>query len=36
MGAWVSIRTQPHVLMRLLAAVVIVAALRMAASAVFG
>lgn len=36
LGAWVSIRTRPQVLMRLLAAIVIVAALRMAASAVFG
>ena len=35
-GAWVSIRTQPALLMRILAAVVIIAALRMAASAVFG
>lgn len=35
-GAWVSIRTQPHVLMKILAAVVIVAALRMAWSALFG
>ncbi len=35
-GAWVSIRTKPQVLMKILAAVVIVAALRMAASAVFG
>jgi len=35
-GAWVSIRTHPQVLMKLLAAVVIVAAVRMAASAVFG
>ncbi|HEV8656590.1 MAG TPA: sulfite exporter TauE/SafE family protein [Candidatus Limnocylindria bacterium] len=35
-GAWVSIRTQPQLLMKILAAVVIVAALRMAASAVFG
>lgn len=36
LGAWVSIRTQPKLLMKILAAVVIVAALRMAASAVFG
>jgi len=35
-GAWVSIRTQPQLLLRILAAVVIIAALRMAASAVFG
>lgn len=35
-GAWVSIRTRPPVLMRILAAVVLLAALRMAASAVFG
>jgi uncharacterized membrane protein YfcA len=35
-GAWVSIRTQPQVLMKILAAVVIVAALRMAATAIFG
>ena len=35
-GAWVSIRTQPQVLIRILAVVVIVAALRMAATAVFG
>ena len=35
-GAWVSIRTQPALLMRILAAVVVIAALRMAASAVFG
>jgi uncharacterized membrane protein YfcA len=34
-GAWVSIRTQPQLLMKILAAVVIVAALRMASSAVF-
>src|SRR4029077_11207494 len=33
-GAWVSIRTQPRLLMKILAAVVIVAALRMAASAI--
>jgi len=36
LGAWLSIRTQPQVLMRILAAVVVIAALRMAASAVFG
>jgi len=35
-GAWVSIRTHPQLLMRILAAVVIIAALRMAASAMFG
>ncbi len=35
-GAWVSIRTKPQVLMKILAAVVIVAALRMAATAIFG
>ena len=35
-GAWVSIRTQPQVLMKILAAVVIVAALRMAATAIIG
>lgn len=35
-GAWVSIRTQPQVLMKILAAVVIVAALRMAVTAIFG
>jgi len=35
-GAWVSIRTHPALLMRILAAVVIIAALRMAASAAFG
>jgi len=35
-GAWVSVRTHPQLLMRILAAVVIIAALRMAASAVFG
>jgi uncharacterized membrane protein YfcA len=35
-GAWVSVRTHPQVLMKILAAVVIVAALRMAVSAVFG
>ena len=35
-GAWVSVRTHPQVLLKVLAAVVIVAALRMAASAVFG
>jgi uncharacterized membrane protein YfcA len=35
-GAWLSVRTRPQVLLRLLAAVVIVAAIRMAASAVFG
>ena len=35
-GAWLSIRTQPQVLLRILAAVVIVAALRMAATALFG
>ena len=34
-GAWVSIRTKPQVLMKILAGVVIVAAIRMAASAVF-
>ena len=36
MGAWFSIRTNPNVLIKILAAVVIVAALRMAASALFG
>ena len=36
LGAWVSVRTRPQVLMKVLAAVVIVAALRMAASAIFG
>ena len=36
LGAWVSVRTRPQVLIRVLAAVVIVAALRMAASAIFG
>jgi uncharacterized membrane protein YfcA len=35
-GAWLSVRTQPQLLLRILAAVVIVAAVRMAASAVFG
>jgi uncharacterized membrane protein YfcA len=35
-GAWVSIRTQPALLMKILAVVVIVAALRMAASAILG
>jgi uncharacterized membrane protein YfcA len=35
-GAWLSVRTRPQLLLRLLAAVVIVAAIRMAASAVFG
>jgi uncharacterized membrane protein YfcA len=35
-GAWVSIRTQPQLLLRILAVVVIIAALRMAATAVFG
>jgi len=35
-GAWVSVRTHPQVLMKLLAGVVIVAALRMAVSALFG
>jgi len=35
-GAWVSIRTQPAVLMKILAVVVIVAALRMAATAILG
>jgi uncharacterized membrane protein YfcA len=35
-GAWVSVRTEAQVLIRILAAVVIIAALRMAASAVFG
>ena len=35
-GAWVSIRTQPQLLMKILAAVVIIAAVRMAASALFG
>jgi uncharacterized membrane protein YfcA len=35
-GAWVSIRTHPQLLLKILAAVVIVAALRMAATAVFG
>jgi len=35
-GAWLSMRTQPQVLLRILAAVVIVAALRMAATALFG
>jgi uncharacterized membrane protein YfcA len=35
-GAWLSVRTQPKLLLRILAAVVIVAAVRMAASAVFG
>jgi len=35
-GAWVSIRTQPQILMRVLAAVVVIAALRMAATAIFG
>jgi uncharacterized membrane protein YfcA len=35
-GAWLSIRTHPQVLMKVLAAVVIVAALRIAATAVFG
>ena len=35
-GAWVSVRTQPQVLMKILAAVVIIAAIRMAASALFG
>jgi uncharacterized protein len=35
-GAWVSIRTHPQVLLKILAAVVVVAALRMAATAVFG
>jgi len=35
-GAWLSVRTNPQVLLKILAAVVIVAAIRMAASAVFG
>jgi uncharacterized membrane protein YfcA len=35
-GAWLSVRTRPQLLLRLLAAVVIVAAIRMAATAVFG
>ncbi len=35
-GAWVSIRTRPQLLMKVLAAVVVVAALRMAATALFG
>jgi uncharacterized membrane protein YfcA len=35
-GAAVSVRTHPEVLMKLLAAVVIIAAIRMAASAIFG
>ncbi|HKY52468.1 MAG TPA: sulfite exporter TauE/SafE family protein [Candidatus Limnocylindria bacterium] len=35
-GAWVSVRTRPQVLMKLLVAVVVIAALRMAATAVFG
>ena len=35
-GAWVSIRTRPELLMKVLAAIVVIAALRMAASAVFG
>ena len=35
-GAWVSVRTQPQLLMKILAAVVIIAAMRMAASALFG
>jgi uncharacterized membrane protein YfcA len=35
-GAWLSVRTQPQLLLRILAAVVIVAAIRMAASAVLG
>lgn len=36
LGAWLSIRTRPQVLMKVLAAVVIIAALRMAATALFG
>jgi uncharacterized membrane protein YfcA len=36
LGAWVSIRTHPQVLMKLLAVVVVIAALRMAATAAFG
>lgn len=35
-GAWFSVRTHPEALLKILAAVVIVAAIRMAASAVFG
>jgi uncharacterized membrane protein YfcA len=35
-GAWFSIRTHPQVLLKILAAIVIVAALRIAATAVFG
>ncbi|MEX2230073.1 MAG: sulfite exporter TauE/SafE family protein [Dehalococcoidia bacterium] len=35
-GAWVSIRTRPQLLLKVLAVVVVVAALRMAATAVFG
>ena len=35
-GAWVSVRTRPQLLMKVLAFVVIVAAFRMAASAIFG
>ena len=35
-GAYISVRTAPPVLMRILAAVVVIAALRMAASAIFG
>lgn len=35
-GAWLSVRTNPQLLMKILAVVVVVAALRMAASAVFG
>src|ERR1700704_4027908 len=35
-GAWLSVRTDPQVLLKILAGVVIVAAIRMAASAVFG
>jgi len=35
-GAWVSIRTHPALLMKILAVVVILAALRMAATAILG
>ncbi|HEV8671554.1 MAG TPA: sulfite exporter TauE/SafE family protein [Candidatus Limnocylindria bacterium] len=35
-GAWVSIRTNPQLLMRILAAVVVIASVRMAATAIFG
>jgi uncharacterized membrane protein YfcA len=35
-GSWVSIRTRPQLLMKILAAVVIIAALRMGATAIFG